>query len=153
MKIYIKAQARQMRELEWMISSHADVIVEHILKLIIMPEHSAANHWKQEIATQLNRVKKLKSTGKYPTSDQIYSWTYDKVSDDIMDARWLEDLIDVIESDYNTYVSIDINTVMKSLDSICKDYFSWLAKNLSEKGMISNAMSYETLNSLILDWS
>ena len=149
MKIYIKAQARQMRELEWMISSHADVIVEHILKLIIMPEHSAANHWKQEIATQLNRVKKLKSTGKYPTSDQIYSWTYEKVSDDIMDARWLEDLIDVIESDYNTYVSIDINTVMKSLDMICKDYFSWLAKNLSEKGMISNAKAYEILDSLI----
>lgn len=132
-----------------MVLSHADVIVEHILKLILMPDNSARNHWEQEIASQLNRVKKLKSSGKYPTSDQLYSWTYEKVSEDIMDLNWLSELVEVIESDYGTAVTNDIRTIRKELDSVCKCYFSLLADKLSQKGMVSNAKVYEILDSLV----
>lgn len=149
MKIYISAHAKQLRELEWSISEHADVIIEHILKLICMPNHNARNHWFGEIAGQLKRVKRLKSSGKYPSKDLIYEWTYTKSLDDFLDLSWIKQECKVLSSDYNIEITGNPKQISDKLDYVCKSYFAWLADVLSKNGVVSNAEIYSKLEELL----
>ena len=78
MKIYIRGFAEMQREIERKLASHTDEIIEHIIKLVLMPGSSARNHWQGEIAGQLKSIDKLKNTKKFPSAKQIYKWTYGK---------------------------------------------------------------------------
>lgn len=78
MKIYIRGFAETQKEVERRLSAHTDEIIEHIIKLVLMPDNSARNHWEGEIAGQLKSIDRLKNSKKFPSAKQIYKWTYGK---------------------------------------------------------------------------
>lgn len=148
MKIYITAQALQKREMETRLATRMSDVIEHMLKLYLMPNHSARNHWETEIYTFIHSVEKLKQSKKYPTKEQIYSWTYDKVQDLVTDTSWMTLAIEDICDQYNIQLTISINTVIYELDNLCIIYFSWLSENLSERGRLTNREIYQKLDEL-----
>ena len=124
-------------------------IINHICKIVLMPDVDSVNYWKQEIANFLNEVDKLKGNNKYPSEKQIMNWTYNKQEDMLTDTvkmkRKLIDIIDEYEIDY----LIEFSAATSIINDFCKDYFSWISKELSKYGYINRRMIYEQLNFLI----
>lgn len=54
MRIYISAQSVRRQEIIQELHQKSTVIIEHIMKIMLMPNHSARNHLEGEIAGQLN---------------------------------------------------------------------------------------------------
>ncbi len=145
--------AENKREIERQLSDKTDILVEHILYLIMDKNNSASNHWKQEIYSFIHSVKKLSGKNKFPTSKQIYGWTYDKISDCVTDTDWIsvfvEDACDK-ECFENIYSITDIS---KRLHSFCTDYFTWLSESLSRIGIVSRQDVIHELDILISKYS
>lgn len=149
MKVYITAQALQKHEIETRLATQMSEIIEHMLKLYLMPNHSARNHWESEIYAFVHNVEKLKQTKKYPTKEQIYSWTYKKVQDLVNDEDWMAIAIEDICEQYGIKLTVSVNCVMHELDKICIDYFNWLSNNLSERGRATSREVYQKLDELL----
>lgn len=149
MKIYITAQALQKNEIMQNIHRKTLVIVEHMLKLIVMPDNSARNHWQGEIAGQLNRVTTLKNTKKFPSSSNLLKWTYYDNEDSITDSRWIESELDNIYDEYGVEYDGNVQQLIENLKNICYEYFSWLADQLSQNGAIRNRDIYKKLDELV----
>jgi hypothetical protein len=124
-------------------------IIDHICKIVLMPESNAINHWKQEIANFLFEVDKIKGNNKYPSEKQIMNWTYNKQEDMLTDATKMKrKLIDVID-DYEIDYAIEFTVAISIINDFCKDYFSWISKELAKYGYVNRRMVYEQLNFLI----
>ena len=149
MKMYVSAMAESKKEVERSMYFHTKIIVEHIIKAALMPEHSARNHWFQEIATQMKEVDKLKQTKAYPTKDQIYKWTYGKRKDLVTDAGWMSATIKDLQDEYGYAPNMSQTETMTYIDKICESYFTWLSSELSQKGKVPNSEIYRKLNSLM----
>lgn len=149
MKIYIRGFAELQREVERKLSAHTDEIIDHLMKCYLMPNHSAINHWKQEIAIQINRIDKLKNGKKFPTAKQIYSWTYGKKQDLVTDIGFLSKLIKGVCEEYSVEVMESPYEIMDKFDFICTEYFKWLATELSRVGMVNRSEVYTKLNELL----
>jgi hypothetical protein len=136
------------KELERNLSAHTDEIIEHLFKLILMPDSRDRNHWQGEIAGQLNKIVRLNNSKKFPKAKQIYQWTYGKKQDLVTDRNWLSGMLEDIEFKYNIEVCDSIDNLIYSLDDLCVTYFSWLAENLSESGYVSTPKIYRKLDEL-----
>lgn len=149
MKIYINAMSESRKEIERSLSRITDVIVEHLIKLSVMPNHSARNHWKTEIAGHLSRIKRLDGSNKYPTAQDIYKWTYNKVRDNITDVTYMTEMLYDIATEYNVDIDADPEEVCVSADRVCHEYFTWLSKMLSTTGMVAKQRIYDKLDELV----
>lgn len=149
MKLYISAYAKQKRDMESMMSRKIDVIIEHLIKLICMPDSESRNHWEGEIAGQLNRLQKFKSSNKYPSVDSLMEWTYYSVLDDIQNIGWLKNEIANMEYDYSVSIDISPQQLSQKLDTVTKEYLTWLFNILVNDGYISNREIYHKLDSLL----
>lgn len=149
MKIYITAQALKRNELMQNLHAKSPVITEHIFKLIVMPDHTARNHWESEIAGQLNRITSLKSTKKYPSAKELMTWLYYDYEDDISNIRNISNDLDNISDDYGVYYEGNIYELAKDFKEICFEYFSWLSKELSINGSVRNREIYNKLDELV----
>lgn len=149
MKIYISAQAQQKQEMIWDISHRADIIIEHLIKLILMPNSFSRKHWQGEIAGQLNKVQKLKSTNKYPTAKQIYEWTYTVREDTMQDINQLSGDIENVEFEYDALITMSAEELSNILLKVASEYFSWLANILAIQGRASNSDIYAKLDELL----
>ena len=78
-KLYLSEYAKAKQIMANELQTKVDVIVEHLIKLILMPNNEAYKHWQSEIAGHLHTIHKLKGKNKYPTFDQLYDWTYNKI--------------------------------------------------------------------------
>ena len=65
-----------------------------------MPNHSALNHWKQEIYSFIHNVDKLKGNKRFPTSKQIYDWTYGK-KEDVWTTKELVQIMNDFDENYS----------------------------------------------------
>ena len=149
MKYYINAMARSIREVSSKLLDHSDVVVDHIIKLYFMPNHSARNHWKKEIAMQINSVDVLKGTNKRPTKNQIFKWTYEEVKFNLQDTGWIAETIKDICYNYSVTITVSPDEASEDLDSICQEYFKWMAEYLSRVGKISTDEIYRKLDELL----
>ena len=149
MKIYITAQALQKSEIMQNIHRKTFVIIEHMLKLLVMPNNSARNHWQGEIAGQLNRVPALKNSKKFPSRDNLINWTYYDNVDSICDINWVLNELDNIFDEYGIEYKQDVGQLIKQLNDICFNYFSWLSEQLSINGTVRNRDIYQKLDELI----
>lgn len=149
MKIYIRGFADTRKELERELSFHTEEIIEHIIKLTLMPNNSARNHWQGEIAGQLKSITRLKNSKKFPTAKQIYNWTYGKRQDLVTDRGWMGVAVRDVENQYKTTISKSIDEVCNDVDSVCIDYFKWLSDQLSNVGRVSSDVIYEKLDELL----
>lgn len=149
MKIYITAQAQQKHYLAQSVQDSAIVIIEHLLKLTIMPNNTARNHWQGEIAGHLKHVQMLKNTKKLPTRNELIKWTYTENLDFIKNKAWILSEIDNIFDEYGYEYDGDINTLMENFNDICYEYFSWLSSKLSTDGVVRNRDIYKKLDELV----
>ena len=141
MIIKFNEYAYKRRQIEDRLYESTDKIIEHLIKLYLMPTHESANHWKREIYSFLNKVDKLKGSNKRPTQSQIYTWTFGN-KEDTIDNYFVRGMLDTINYDYNENIKINLNKFRTDIIDICKSYFMWLAKELSVKGIITPQQVY-----------
>ena len=60
MRIFVTEFAESKKEIERELKPKTENIIEHLFKLYLVPEHTAVNHWKQEIYSFLHTIDKLK---------------------------------------------------------------------------------------------
>lgn len=141
--------AQTKKDLEFAFNGPTYQIIENIFKLVLMPNHSAVNHWRKEIASQIYMINKLKSTKKFPSADQIYSWSYAKQQDLVTDVDWTARLIDHLTYEYGAENNFEPSEIAEIVDNICTQYFSWLSDELSAHGIVSYKQIYAVLDSLL----
>lgn len=145
-KLIYTEYAMQKDKIKNKLIDNTEPVIEHLLKLYLMPEHTSVNHWKQEIATFINKVGNLKGTNKFPKFKQIYDWTYGSYQDVITNPNYLDKMIKTIIYDYDLEIDYYIEEVVENFNRICETYFTWLARELSEWGVISKIDIYKTLD-------
>lgn len=150
----IKEFAESKKIIELKLSAVTDEIVEHLFKLILMPNHNSANHWEKEIYSFLHDVNILKSTHKFPTETQILEWTYYKKKELFDNSTYMTKVIKEYEFEYEQPLHHDINSIEIFKDDIkyvALNYFIWLGKQLSESGRVFSYEVYDKLNELLSD--
>ena len=141
--------AESKKEIERTLASATNNIIKHLFKLYCMPNNINRNHWIMEIANFLDEVKKLSGKNKFPTSKQIYDWTYFKWKDQITDLNCIPGMVETIEFDYHTVVDKSYDVISYEFDDICEKYFKWLANELGTKGIVGHKSIYDKINELI----
>lgn len=149
MKYYIKSVPSSQMMIIRNLESHTDLIIEHIIKLVLMPKHTARAHWKSEIAAQIKSVKKLDGKNRFPSSEQIYAWTYEPNQDLVTDVKWMGAAIKEFEGDYGIKVTESTKNICTLVDDVCQNYFKWLSEQLSDVGRVAPSMIYQKLDELI----
>lgn len=144
----VLAHASAISKVRSDLQNHTDQIEENFIKLLLTPTSCPTrNHWRQEIANQVARVKKLDNTKRFPTADQIYQWMYTDALDDLTDIQYMSNIIEniceieniVLEDDF------DIRGFIEVLLNYLSDYYKWLALQLSEKGVARRSDVFEKL--------
>ena len=150
MKIYINAMAETKARIESEMSGRSlSRALTHILCIILAPDSQTVNHWMNEIYAFRHDIDKLKGKNKFPSANEIYKWSYNKKQDLITDVNWMKLTIEDVKDNENISDSRSPATISKIMDSICVEYFKWLAENLSKVGVVSNRQVHEKLNELI----
>lgn len=149
MNDYVFGFAESRIAIEVYLNGRTNQIIEHICKLVLMPNHSARNHWKKEIASQLHIIDKLKNTKKYPTQKQLYSWTYVKKKDLLQDNSWMSKMYNHVIKEYHRNPDISLEDFAYASDQICNEYFTWLSDVLSKDGFVDYGDIYDMLDSLL----
>lgn len=153
--ILIREFADNKRDLQRDLRGKTEQIIEHIFKMFLMPNHESYNHWKQEIASFLSEVTKLKNTKKFPISKQLYDWTYNIRQDLITDKSYVRGKIKNIAIQYDMdekklmKLNAHINYICKKLNFICESYFKWLCSELSKYGIVTYDKIYDKLDELL----
>lgn len=149
MRIYISAQSVKRQEIIQELHQKSAVIIEYIMKIMLMPNHSARNHWEGEIAGQLNRIRSIKGSNKYPSDKLLLQCLYYDADDILFNKQRITNDIYNIMDEYNCDYEYDLDSFMNALQSVCFDYFSWLSKRISVNGSIRNQEIYKELASLV----
>lgn len=149
MKLYIRAMSDTQKAVESELKAKADLVIEHIIKVIAMPEHQSVKHWKKEIVMFIHKVNKLKRTNKWPTAQQIFNWTYGKWADELHSDGWIQGELDALCFEYDLEAELDADNYAESILAVCEGYFHKLADELSAKGSISPQIMYDALDELL----
>lgn len=149
MRLFVTELADSKREIERGLNDATEPVLNHLLKLYLMSNSESRNHWITEIFGFLNKIKKLAGKNKFPSKDQIYDWTYNKWEDVLTDDNYLMDSIESIEDIYNINIDENIRTINIGYNRLCRDYFSWLANELSQYGRVTFSMVRTKLNELV----
>lgn len=149
MKIYISAQSLKRNEIMQDVHRKSAVIVEHLLKLILMPDNPARNHWQGEIAGQLNHIRSMKGSNKYPSAKMLMQWLYYDSEDLICTKSSIRVDLNNILDDYGYEYDGDLDDLISDLQDVCYSYFSWLSEKLSEDGAVRNQEIYRKLDMLV----
>lgn len=149
MRIFVTEFADSKREIERKLSDNTDKVIEHLLKLYLMPKHTAKNHWIGEIANFLNKVNRFTGKNKFPDAKQIYAWTYFKWKDLVTDTSYMNIWVDNICDEYNIEINKSIEDICSEFDYVCEQYFRWLASKLSVGGVVERQSIFKKLNELL----
>lgn len=149
MKKYVYVFSQSRREIKRMLYGRTKQFIENICKLILMPDHSARNHWMKEIASQIFDIDRLSNNNRYPMKKQIYDWSYKKQQDLVTDTIRMKEMKRHLITEYHLESYMDPADFSEVADSICYEYFSWLADRLSNKGFVPYIDIYEKLNELL----
>lgn len=153
MKRYIYAFSQSRKEIERMLYGHTKQIIENICKLVLMPNHSARAHWMKEIASQLYDIDKLSTNNRYPTKKQIFDWSYKKQQDLVSDVNRMRIMMRHLKTEYNIESYMEPSMFSEIADTICVEYFTWLAEKLSIDGFVPYVDIYEMLDMLLEKYS
>ena len=153
LKLFINEFAVSRQQLQDKLFNATYPIILHLIKLKLMPYNQSCNHWKQEIATFLNRIEYLKGGKKYPSSKQLFDWSYKTEQDSVQTISWMKGLVNDLEEEYNCDFgfknTFDIEQFSIIIDTLCTSYFTWLCVELSKNGYVSRSDIYNKLNNLL----
>ena len=136
---YIKAMAYDKQTIMNDLMNKSQPLTDHLIKLYLFPSTEYAAHWRHEVWSFLNRIPKMKSTGKLPSKDLIYSGIsgYLDTSDNLMY---------LMMSEYDS--SVPERTDIDELEAILADYFDWVSTKLSKDGVVVSKEVYKKLDEL-----
>lgn len=140
--------SERKQKIEDELTSATKQIIKHICKIVLMPDNVSVNHWKGEIASFLYEIDKLKGKNKYPSYKQIMDWTYNKQKDMLTDIHKMKLILIDIAEEYRLK-QFDVDKTIKSINEFSINYFSWIAKQLSNNGYVLRNSIYTELNELI----
>lgn len=149
MKIYITAQAQFIRDIQVDLINHVDQIEENFLKLLIAPKALTRNHWQGEIASQINRIRKSKGKSKIPKADDIFKWIYTEQLPELTDKRRFKRMVDDICDIENFDCPGDIDNLQNQHIQKLKQYYKWLASELSIDGYVERRKIFNMLDELL----
>ena len=118
-------------------------IMLHLIKLWRYPNAVEVSHWRQEVYNFLNRTRRLKGSNKYPSVEFIMKNTYNINKSDI--SKWFNTISRVYDSDFE---SSSIRTDVELMNKRIKEYFEWLATELSSEGYVFSKDVYSKLKEL-----
>lgn len=130
----LREMAYDLRKIEETVYSKTSMINMHLLMIYCYPDSTAINHWKSEIWNFLNDVAKIKGKNKYPTQKQLLSFSWDIFEDCILEQ--FDVRIKNIESKESKKITLR-NPNSKIYYNFVKEYYYWLTKELSLKGIVS----------------
>lgn len=142
-QINIYAMSVSRKDLASEIETNTRIIFEHIAKLYYFQnDKDDINHWRGEVYSYFNQIKRLKGSNKFPSADFIFNNTYEVNTDSIqicMDDVYEDYSVNHVPTrEYNIY----------DYTNIVKDYYEWLSTILSQRGRVSRNSVYAKLESL-----
>lgn len=150
MKIYISAQAQAMRDVRSELVNHTAQIEENFVKLLIAPNATTRNHWEGEIASQINRVRKLTGSHKLPASKDIFKWIYTDQLPELRDMRYFKSMVASICDVENFEYPDDIKYLHDSVLELLEQYYKWLSEELIKRnGFVPRIVIFEKLDELL----
>lgn len=132
---YAKNRSKIFDDLE----DKSEEVFEHVLKVLMYPGHEAENHWVKEIYANLHKVSKLSSSNKFPKYADIMKHTW-YIHEDM-----LRETVSALVIDYGATDQADTHL----LYTACYDYFQWISKELSNRGVISKTEISDELDAII----
>lgn len=112
----------------------------HVVKDDNFPENyqKIRQDWVDDVYDLLHSVPMMKSTGTFPTADQIYQWTYDKYQDLVSYRQYMGVLLDTISDRWDIDLDeADIPGFLDQFELKCAMYFSWISTRLCGVGIVS----------------
>lgn len=130
MYIYIRSMSEAQSKIYDKITSVANQIDMHIMKILFYPDSPFVDHWMHEIWAFLSMVGKLKGSNKYPKAAFIKKSlaVYNDMPEALMQLVW-ED-----ESDLDP-LDVSVHDIERCLN----EYQDWLASELSANGFAKQA--------------
>lgn len=135
----IFGMSKDIKSMKAELCDQAGNIDIHLIKIAILPESANVNHWRQEIATFINKVHTLKGKNKRPSTKFILDATWGSIYDDIEFWRRGQ------ERKYKSKCNVDDEV----LSEMIEEYFTWLAMKLSHEGQVSRTEVYTKLDELV----
>lgn len=157
MKIELIEHAAEKDKLEKNLENHSRQIFLNLAKLWVFgrgnPEIKGLRiHWRTEVKNGVSDVPLMKMNHKYPRSNFIVANTYDKHLASSSSAKSLIDEAISEEESKGDPIPVKPSETRKGdtdgYEKVCKEYISWLAGELSKKGMVSEAEVYRELDKL-----
>lgn len=135
--------AKRKRDLSDWIEDKTLSVIDALAQLYAFPNTQYVNHWRKEVWSNFNRVKRLSGRKKIPSKKFILdsSWEINKDYTDIC----LDSMIQK-ESELTPRSEIDYSEFYEKVES----YFDWLAEILSKKMIVSPNEVYAELENLDL---
>lgn len=148
-KLFITELAIRKQEMESKLHNVTPAVAQHLIKCFLMPNSTAYEHWKLEIFNFLHEVKVLKGVNKFPSSQQIYEWTYGSYCDSITNRNWMKSFLGDMEYSYDIKITYNLSNIIKNIDDLCIDYFTWLSTKLSKYGYVDRKLICKKIDNLI----
>lgn len=140
MKLYIKAMSMKRSDLKEYIESHTRQTIIALAQLYLFP-HGNRVHWRKEVWEKFHEMHKLKFNNKLPSAKFILDNSYELHQS--MTCRLLQYAIDKEDK----YTPISSRRESEFL-VIVKDYFLWLANQLSQQEIINTKEVLDELDNL-----
>lgn len=128
MKRYVYAMSKSRKDIGDDLEQGCDMLILHLIKLRMYPDVEDCHHWRKEVAEKLHRVDSFKGSHKLPSAEFILHNTID------VHLPRLSKYIHVAEVDYDCSTSTFDPNILKN-DII--DYFTWLANELANDGVVA----------------
>lgn len=139
MEIHVKAFSKSQKDIMSKLDSATPEVILHLMKVWLWPNVESQNKWQHEVWSNLNNVDKLKSNNKYPSAEFILNNTWVPNNDTISDR-----VLVLMEDMEELPIRFKINNLYKAL----KEYFIWIATQLSESGFVSEKSIRDKLEEL-----
>lgn len=138
---YIRAMSQSLSEIRRSLIDATDQLDHHLIKLILYPSCSAKEHWRAEVYSYLNSVKRTKSTNKFPNYRFIRQAL--RTDEDILDNYAIQ-----VRAQYKNLRPANIAD--REIVAIVSAYHDWLAERLSTRGIVTSDEVFDKLEELNL---
>ncbi|WP_301003261.1 hypothetical protein [uncultured Duncaniella sp.] len=139
MKRLVRAQAFGRADILSDLRFHGRKAVDHLAKVYLYPDHTARNHWKEEVLAHFSSVSTLKGTNRFPKLKDIY---YNGCEGHL---DTLSKTVRVFRKEYGEPTR---KCKLQTLQMAVQDYFWWASKELNKSGRLIGSEAYQMMDSV-----
>jgi hypothetical protein len=138
------------------LTRYEDTTFTHLLKLFYFrgfPEYF--NNWSIAVyksAFFVHKIKKAQGKDKWPDAEDIYAWLWQDPWEDMFDTMHrglLRDFNNKNDPEYQDLPYVHAGGDEKGAESFLKDYYVWLARQLSKNGKVDNVAVQDKIGELL----